>query len=171
QRNRREKETPLLSQVRRRVQMIFVVAALAAVGTATGCSASSGSAGGEKPLPAAPRGSKRGAKAIPVPLANYNKEYVQPYNTANADYAPFLAAGGGNGAGLQTSLKETFADHFKGEINGERGPEWSQPRVEYVDANSSIAAVTSCFSANDWQAVQTEPSSGPPKPTAGTQNP
>ncbi|HEY7177079.1 MAG TPA: hypothetical protein VH442_19365 [Micromonosporaceae bacterium] len=141
----------MLSQVRRRVQMIFVVAALAAVATATGCSASSGGGVDNTPSPAALTVSNADSKAIISAFDKYNEAYVVAYNTANADYAPFLAAGGGNGAGLQASLQKAFSSGF---ASTGGPPLWQRPHVEYVDSNSSIAAVTSCFNPKDWKTTK-----------------
>jgi hypothetical protein len=107
------------------------------------------------PSPAALTVSNADSKAILAAFEKYNQAYVDAYNTGNADDAQFLAAGGGNGAGLQASLRETFGkDGLIAAIApGQKGPEWSHPHVDYVDSNSSIAAVTSCFNARGWTVV------------------
>jgi hypothetical protein len=126
----------------------LVSAAVLALFGVAGCAASEASNSGPAPT-SLPAVSSADEKAIVATYEKYMAAYVHAYDTGDADYAAFVSLGGGNGAGLQQSLRNSFD---AGVIaTGE--PKLSKPQVRYVDTTKNVASVTFCFDASSWRAV------------------
>jgi hypothetical protein len=155
------KESALRPHVRRRTRVIVVSVALGLAGVA-GCSSSSAPDVATAVAPPTVSASQ-GATQI---LATYNKfmtEYVTAFNTGDPNSPDFVSLGGGNAAGLQTTIK----DAVDAGVIATGTPTWSKPVVQFVDANETIASVTFCFSPDSWRTVALDTANSPsPSPDA-----
>jgi len=161
------KETPLPSQVRRRTLAILLPTAILALGVA-GCTSTSlqSSAG----VVAAPAETADGssAAAIVKTYEKYMNGYVDAYHNSNPNDPAFLEAGGDTGGGLKAMLESSISQGVK--ANDQR-PSWSDPVVQFVDANKTIASVSFCFNPGNWQTVNAANQPAAPQDAAAVNAP
>jgi hypothetical protein len=148
--------------------MILTTTAVALLG-ATGC-ASSGSSTTVTAEAAPTVAASQGASKIIDTYQKYMTAYVTAYHDRNPDYGPFVSLGGGNGGGLQASLRSALDNG----LTAAGKPSWSQPVVQFVNANDSIASVSFCFNPGTWKTVMAKTVSNPKgtfPPLSGTVHP
>jgi hypothetical protein len=143
------KETALRPQPRRRTSTILLSAIAAAALGAAGCSTVSNEIAVQTPATVAP---DAGAAPILDVYGKFMAAYVHAYNTANPKYGPFLSLGGGNGGGIGGQLSQAIANG----VTATGTPNWSDPSVQYVDGNQTIASVTFCFSPGTWKTIDAQ---------------
>jgi hypothetical protein len=143
------KETPLPSLLRRRTMAILIPTAMLALGAA-GC-ASPGIGTSEVAAPPAVTPQGADAKAILTAYRTYMQAYVKAYNTGDPNYSTFVQSGGGTGGGLQAVLQSSVSDGVIAKGN----PALSDPVLQFVDANKTIASVSFCFDSTNWTTVNT----------------
>lgn len=148
--------------VRRRTRVILVSVALSLTGVA-GCSSSS-APDVQTPVAAPTVAASQGATQILATYKKFMTEYVKAYNAGDPNDPEFTSLGGGNAAGLQAVIQSSVTDH----IIAVGQPTWSQPVVQFVDANETIASVTFCFDPDTWKTVisgtEADPSPSPSAP-------
>jgi len=120
--------------------------AAAALGAA-GCSNVSNEIAVQAPATVAP---SAGAAPILDVYGKFMAAYVRAYNTGDPKYGPFLSLGGGNGGGVGGQLSQAVANG----VTATGTPKWSNPSVQYVDGNQTIASVTFCFDPAGWKTVK-----------------
>jgi hypothetical protein len=165
------KETALPSQLRRRAMAILMPTAILALGAA-GCTSTGVGASSDVVAPAASVPQGASATAIVKAYQKYMNAYVAAYNSGNPNDPAFVQVGGGTGGGLQAVLQ----DSINAGVIANGKPEWSDPQVQFVDANKTIASVSFCFDPGTWKTIKADTAASPsPVPEAppllGNENP
>jgi hypothetical protein len=106
----------------------------------------------------------QGATQIISTYKKFMSAYVAAYSLGQPNDKTLVSLGGGNGAGLQTAIKQAVDQG----IVARGKPSWSSnPTVQFVDTNATVASVTFCFDPGTWHTVTAASASGPKPSPAG----
>jgi hypothetical protein len=139
---------------------ILVPTAMLALGAAGCASSGIGTSNVAAPPAVTPQGAD--AQAILKAYQTYMNAYVTAYNTGNSNYSTFVQAGGGTGGGLQAVLQNSISAG----VIAKGKPKLSDPVLQFVDTNKTIASVSFCFDASGWMTIKAGTEDTPAAPPA-----